>query len=267
MAVGVHRVHDGVCKHAQAHAHGKGDNGGDAHRVLSDAARVAAVAQGHCGRDCGYDGDGERGYEARGQVIERLRLAVDAVEHRGLLVSEAGGVLQPAHAQPGVNQVDERKHAGAQGDGYTYAQQGAEHFAAALRRVGAALAGGVAAALVDKHVGQRDQAAHRDAEDGSGGSRRQTVSGGGEVPGEGQARYDLGQHFEHLADSGRGHVLMPLAVAAVGAGQADQQHGRREDKDAPGGLNVVERVGELAREEGHGQGARHAEDEEGPPGH
>ena len=86
-----------------------------------------------------------------------------------------------------------------------------------------------------------------------------------EIPGQRQAGHDLCQHLQHLADGGGGHVLMTLAVAAVSAGQADQQHGRSEHEDALGRLYVVERVGQLVRDQRHDQRAGDAQHKERPP--
>ena len=257
----------GVARDAQAHAHGQGEDDGYAQRVLRYAARVVPVAQGHGGGYRRDDGDGERGDEARGQVVERLRLAVDAVEHLGLLIAEARRVLEPAHAEAGVYEVYEREHARAEGNRYRDAQERPEHVGAGLGNVRALPAGAVEAALAEEHIAQRGQRADRDAEDGARRGRGQAVPRADEIPREREPGGDLREHLEHLADRGGGHVLVALAVAAVGAGEADEQHRGAQSQYAQPRLGVVQRVRERVGEEGHYERAHDAYDKEGPPGH
>ena len=125
--------------------------------------------------------------------------------------------------------------------------------------------GGIAAPLVGEHVDERRERARRHAEDGAGGDHGQALAHALEVPSQHEADNDLYKHLEHLADGGGRHVLVALAVAAVGAGQADQQHGGGEGADALRGLDVVERVREFRGEEEHDERAYDTQHAEGQP--
>ena len=52
------------------------------------------------------DGNSQRSYKRGGEIEQGLRLAVDPVQHLGLIVAESGGGLQPVHAQLGVDAVE-----------------------------------------------------------------------------------------------------------------------------------------------------------------
>ena len=57
---------------------------------------TALCQRGGNGGDNGYR---ERGDERGGEIEQRLRLAVNAVEHLCVVVAEAGGALEPVHAE------------------------------------------------------------------------------------------------------------------------------------------------------------------------
>ena len=105
MAAGEEGLHDGVGQHRQTHAHGDGDDGGDAHGVLRHGGGGFPVLPGDGPGDGRDDGDGQGRDEGGGEIEEGLGLAIDTVEHLGLPVGEAGGALQPVHAELGVHAV------------------------------------------------------------------------------------------------------------------------------------------------------------------
>ena len=86
-------------------------------------ARRGAVAAREMPDDRRDDAQRERCDEVRWQVIERLRLAVYAVQLAGAFLHEPGGGLQPVEAERVVEQVDEREHRGAYGDRNADAQK------------------------------------------------------------------------------------------------------------------------------------------------
>ena len=107
----------------EPHRHRHRDERGDAQRRFRQMARRGAVAAREMPDDRRDDAQRERGDEVRRQVIERLRLAVYAVQLAGAFLHEPGGGLQPVEAERVVEQVDEREHRGAYGDRNADAQK------------------------------------------------------------------------------------------------------------------------------------------------
>ena len=105
VAAGIEGVHDGLCQHRETHAHGNRHQGGDAHGVLRHLAGAALIPDGQGRGDGRHDGDGEGRDEGGGKIEQGLGLAVDPVEHLGLLIVEARGALKPVHAELGVHAV------------------------------------------------------------------------------------------------------------------------------------------------------------------
>lgn len=175
------------------------------------------------------------------------------------------GVLQPAEAERRVHDVEQRKHGGAEGYRYAYAQQVLKYLPAAVRRISCFYDSCVIASFIYEHVGERRQRTDRDAEDGAGGDYGEALADVLKPDGKCKPGEDLKEHLEYLADCGGLHVLVALAIAAVGAGQADEQQRRGEGLNALRSARVAEQHRKLGGVKEHDERADEAQHEECTP--
>ena len=266
MRVRIEHVDDGEGEDGEAHAHGQGDDCGDAQGGLGDLARAGVVPRGHGGRDGGHDGDGERRDEGRGEVIKREHGGIGAIERVGQVVAEPG-VQQADVDEIRVQQGDHAHDGRAEGDGHTDFYKLGEGAPGALRHVRGVRQGAVWPAL-DGHVDERGQRAGGDAEDGAGGGHGHALARVQQPLGQRKADDDLYQHLQHLPHGGGAHVCVALDVAAVGAGDAHQQHRRGQGEHALRAFRrVYEDDGHLRGEEQHQRGEQRAQHGQRDIGH
>ncbi len=257
VAGGVDDVHDRPREHGETDAHRHEHERRHAQARGRRAAGVLVLPLHDERRDRGDDADRERHDERAGEIVERLRLAVDAVEVLRVVVAERSGCLQAVEHELRVDEVDQTQHARAERDRDADAQQRQHDFARPVRhvRIGDDLLR-VVPPLVDDHIDQRDEAAGRHAEDRAAGGHGQTLAEPREIPREHQAHHGFHQHVDHLRD-GRGlHVALPLGKALVRRRQTHEEHCRADRPDALRGLHIVHHVGELGGEEVHDQAAQ-----------
>ena len=194
----------------------------------------------------------QRSDEIRRQVIERLGLAVYAVERVGGLRPEPCRALQAVETQRVVQQIEHREHRRSQRDGDADAQELPRDGGAAARIVGLPRAERrVVAPLVQSHIGQRGESAGGYAENGAGGRAGQAEAAAGDHPGQRQADDQLAYLLHHLSEGGGDHVPASLAVAAVGRRGAYDHHGGSERRNAQRGLSVPHHGGQLPVEQEH----------------
>src|SRR5699024_2451328 len=148
--VGIENVDNRVGQDGEADAHGQGDHRGDAQGGLGDFARRAIVPSGDGRGNGGDDGDGQRRYEGRREVIQREHGGVGAVQRVGKLAVEHG-VQQPdvdeVRVQLGDHALDGRAEGYRHADFYEFGE-GALYAGRLIRgggerAVGAALYGHV----------------------------------------------------------------------------------------------------------------------------
>ena len=277
VAVGVEQVHYGITHHCQPDAHGHGDEGGDAHGILCGFHGFCPAASGEGGGDGGDDGYCKRRDKGGRQIEQSHGLAVDPVKHLGFIVTEAGGGLEPVHAELGVHRIEQGHDAGAEGDGDTDGQDTPDYFRGGVYLVvvlgdvvigpPASIGGGkrvVVPALIHDHVQQGDYRADGYAEDGAGRGRRLTHSGPDNDIGQNQPGDDLEEDLKHLVHGGGQHVAVTLAIAPVGRHQAHQQNGGGHGLYTQGCVRVFKiLICQPFREEIQYHGKNHADDEEG----
>lgn len=121
-----------------------------------------------------------------------------------------------------------------------------------------------AAARLAEEVEGREHRADRHARDGTGSGQRAVAEAVHDEPGKAEAKEELAQRLDDLADGRRSHVPLPLEEAAAGGDVAHEEHGRAERKDGPHGIRVLHHVGQLLRDDQH---QRRADDADGQEGH
>ena len=169
-----------------------------------------------------------------------------------------GGTLQAVHTELGIDAVEQREDAGAEGDRHADAEnvlhdleRGVHLFGVAGDAGGAHQAGRIGrgeavivAALVEDHVQKRHGRADGDAEDRAGrahGQRHRVAAVGAhdkhrdDEPGD-----DLEEDLQHLIHRGGEHVAVALTVAAVGRDHAHQQDRRGHRAHAGARIRVFQ---------------------------
>ena len=168
---------------------------------------------------------------------------------------QAQHVLELAHDDPLVQQVEKAHPRLADGDGDAQPQQPLEDRPTALGLVGAPEDGGPVAAVVPDHVEHGQHRASADAHDGARRADLQVLADIDQVPGQGQADEQLDKGLDELAHRRGHHVLPALGEAPVGAHDGHADHRHRQGLDGPVGHGVAHPGRQLLGEEEHGRRA------------
>ncbi len=155
----------------------------------------------------------------------------------------------------------------AERDGHGNGQQALERLAcgSCLPLRAAELA--CAAARLAEEVEGREHRADRHARDRAGSGERAVAEAIHDEPGKAEAKEELAQGLDDLADGRRSHVPLPLEEAAAGGDVAHEEHGRAERKDGPHGVRVLHHVGQLLRDKQHQRRADDADGQKDLHGH
>ena len=227
-------------------------------------------------------GDGEGRDERRGQVEQRLRLAVHTVKHLRLVIAEARRGLEPVHAQLRVDAVEYGHYARAESYRHTdcedvahYLPRGIDDLIVVGRVVCVHDACGIRRGkdvivppLVYHHVKQRYDRAYRNAKYRPCRADRAPKSGAHRKVRQNKAGNDLEQHLQHLVHRGGDHVAVALTVAAVGRDEAHKKYCRAHCLYAQRGVGVFKVfVRQPFREQEHYQREHQPYHEEGAQCH
>ena len=160
--------------------------------------------------------------------------AVLTVQHGGGLFGKAQTVLQAAHDDLGVDDVDDAHGGVAQRDGDADEQDLLDDLAAGGGNVQRLLP-----VLMGSQIGKEEQhgdgRACCDADNGPGGAQLGSQADVQHIPCQRQANAQLQQGFQHLTDGGGGHVALSLGVAPHTGQQAHAEHGRSQRLHGGGG--------------------------------
>ena len=213
---------------------------------------------GRNGRD---NADRHRCHEGGRKIIQRLHLAVDAVEDVCIRLGIAERRLQAVHDELCVDEVNNAQDAGAERNRNADAQQRAEDAPGRLRHIrvrGRFVR--VMPVLIDRDIDERERAARRNAEDGTRRCDRQTLARARKAPRKHKADGDFPHDLQDLRNGGRLHVAHALRIAAVRARQIHEHKRRGQRPDALRCADIVEHAGQLRREQEHDQPEDQADD-------
>ena len=186
--------------------------------------------------------------------------AVLAVQGGGRFLRQQQGVLQLAHDDLGVDDVQDAHCGVAEGDGDANGQDLPDQMAAA----GGDIQGLCPIPVLRQISHQKqhgDRRARRDAQDGRGGAHLQAHADAQYIPRQRQTDGQFQKRLQYLGNRRRRHVALALGVAPHAGQQAHAEHRRSQRPDGLGRQAVLQKPCQALCLEEHKQGAHRAQDE------
>ena len=190
-----------------------------------------------------------------------FRAAADSSDSSSnIRFSRKTGVLQLAHDDLGVDDVQDAHCGVAEGDGDANGQDLPDQMAAA----GGDIQGLCPIPVLRQISHQKqhgDRRARRDAQDGRGGAHLQAHADAQYIPRQRQTDGQFQKRLQYLGNRRRRHVALALGVAPHAGQQAHAEHRRSQRPDGLGRQAVLQKPRQALCLEEHKQGAHRAQDE------